>query len=374
MERREDLKLVSIIVLSYNSSDTISRALHSIFTQDYTNIEVIVADDGSEDFSREYLDRVCTNKYAASMSSIRIVANSENRGTVSNLWSALDVMSGDLFMIIGADDILHGPSVISKFASSFKEMNYEPLLIVGNSQMWNESLTEMTGVLPSPADRRVIKQQDAIELSKVLHSRCCIPIVATCFRKEFIKEARAFNKSYKYYEDYPTFLRMANLGICPAYINAIISVHPAGGIANGAVDYAIAHEFHKDRQRMWTEEANKRVLKSSASTMKAHRERLALERDILEKALKTAVEGSFAEAFRRLAFEQLRARAMRRANASLRFSILLLLLTVLLDLLGGVFAYIAVLSGISLAITLLSMIWYSAYAFYRASKRLLKEI
>jgi len=41
--------LLSVIIPSYNRSKSLQRALNSVFTQTYTNFEVIVVDDGSTD-------------------------------------------------------------------------------------------------------------------------------------------------------------------------------------------------------------------------------------------------------------------------------------------------------------------------------------
>ena len=50
-------ELVSVIIPTYNREDTICRAIDSVLNQTYTNIEVIVIDDGSADGTLDILEK-----------------------------------------------------------------------------------------------------------------------------------------------------------------------------------------------------------------------------------------------------------------------------------------------------------------------------
>lgn len=49
MEKKNELKLVSVLIPVYNAEDYIERFLVSLLAQSYKNIEVIVVNDGSID-------------------------------------------------------------------------------------------------------------------------------------------------------------------------------------------------------------------------------------------------------------------------------------------------------------------------------------
>ena len=64
--------LVSIIVLSYNSSNFIKKCLDSITNQDYDNFEIIIVDNNSTDETKKIL----ANLQLTSQS--KIILNSTN--------------------------------------------------------------------------------------------------------------------------------------------------------------------------------------------------------------------------------------------------------------------------------------------------------
>lgn len=49
MNKTED-ELISISILTYRNYRYLYEALESVFSQDYSNIELIVSDDGSDNF------------------------------------------------------------------------------------------------------------------------------------------------------------------------------------------------------------------------------------------------------------------------------------------------------------------------------------
>ena len=51
--------MISVIVPVYNAEEYLEECLESIKNQTYTNIEVILVNDGSTDGSREICERFC---------------------------------------------------------------------------------------------------------------------------------------------------------------------------------------------------------------------------------------------------------------------------------------------------------------------------
>ena len=49
----DNKKLVSVLMSAYNSEDSISNAIESIVNQEYSEIELLIMDDGSSDNTTE---------------------------------------------------------------------------------------------------------------------------------------------------------------------------------------------------------------------------------------------------------------------------------------------------------------------------------
>ncbi len=92
--------LISVIVPVYNVEKYIRKCLESILNQTYTNLEIIIVNDGSTDQSlsicREFADR----------DSRIILIDKENGGLSSARNSGLDIATGDFIAFVDSDDYL----------------------------------------------------------------------------------------------------------------------------------------------------------------------------------------------------------------------------------------------------------------------------
>ncbi|MEW6600576.1 MAG: glycosyltransferase family 2 protein, partial [Nitrospirota bacterium] len=94
--------LVSIAVITYNHEKFIAECLDSVLSQDYGNIEIVVADDGSTDGSHTIL-REYEKKYPGKFI-LRLSA--KNQGITRNTNVALYACSGKYIAWLGGDDLM----------------------------------------------------------------------------------------------------------------------------------------------------------------------------------------------------------------------------------------------------------------------------
>src|SRR4051812_44955101 len=107
---------VSIHMISYNQRQFLPEAIESAVTQNYPNLEVVVADDASTDGSTEILLDY-SQKYPGK---VIAVLGEKNVGITGNSNRALARCSGELIAIMGSDDVLL-PGKISAQVAWFEQ-------------------------------------------------------------------------------------------------------------------------------------------------------------------------------------------------------------------------------------------------------------
>ena len=96
-----DMKKISIIVPAYNAEKTIKRCLDSLIDQDYSNIEILVIDDGSSDNTYDIVE-----EYRKKNSNITLV-HQNNQGVSVARNKGLEIATGDYVMFVDSDDSLN---------------------------------------------------------------------------------------------------------------------------------------------------------------------------------------------------------------------------------------------------------------------------
>ncbi len=100
-------ELVSIGIITYNQEDLIGDCLQSCLNQTYDNFEVIVADDCSQDKTRDIIIQF-VEKYPGR---IRYIFNAVNLGITKNSNIVLRACKGTFVVLMGGDDELHSEKV-----------------------------------------------------------------------------------------------------------------------------------------------------------------------------------------------------------------------------------------------------------------------
>lgn len=91
-------KLVSVIIPVYNVEQYLGRCVNSVLNQSYTNLEIILVDDGSKDSSGILCDKIAKEDNRI------IVIHKKNEGLSSARNKALDNCCGKYITFVDSDD------------------------------------------------------------------------------------------------------------------------------------------------------------------------------------------------------------------------------------------------------------------------------
>ncbi len=98
---------VSVGIPVYNGSKSLERALNSILSQDYVNLEVVISDNCSTDNTQEIV-----LEYLARDRRVKYVRQELNLGATENFTKVFELTTGEYFMWAAADDF-RSPEFVS---------------------------------------------------------------------------------------------------------------------------------------------------------------------------------------------------------------------------------------------------------------------
>jgi len=243
--------LVSIVVVSYNSSNTVLETLESIKNQTYKNIELIISDDCSKDntvsICREWLE-----KNRDRFVGVKLLTAEKNQGVCANVNKANNATKGEWIKGIAADDILF-PNCISdniefavqhpeaRFITSFMSV-YNETFDEGNCIDHHRGTYDMT-VYEQPQE----KQLKAMAYYDYVQSPPCF------YKNELFKAVGGYHEEYVF-EDWPFFLDVLELGHRIFFMDKVTVGYRAHESASREPDkifkysFLISiHQFVKDR-------------------------------------------------------------------------------------------------------------------------------
>ncbi len=199
--------LVSVIVVTYNSSKFVLETLESVRKQTYSNIELIITDDCSTDNTLELCECwLKKNKY--SFVRTKIITAKKNTGIPSNCNRGVKRSKGEWIKFIAADDYLLERCIEDNLF--FIKENPEAKFVVSNllemncRGVLNEKSNEPNkGLLFYFSAKTFASQLKAyIRWPEFLNS----PTFFIC--RNLLKEIDYFDEDYRIYDDMPLIYRV----------------------------------------------------------------------------------------------------------------------------------------------------------------------
>lgn len=127
-------KKVAVIMSTYNGAKFVKEQLDSIINQTYSNIEIIIRDDGSKDNTVKIIEN-----YQRKHSNIKLITG-KNLGFIKSFFELLSLVEADYYSYADQDDIWL-PNKIQLAVDELNKLdNTVPNLAFGNSDYYDEKM------------------------------------------------------------------------------------------------------------------------------------------------------------------------------------------------------------------------------------------
>ncbi len=194
MDERQQ-PLVSVIIPAYRAAERIRETLDSVFAQTYTNLEVVLVNDGSPD--TEALEQAIRS-YGERLIYIR----QDNRGPSGARNTAIRAARGKYIACLDSDDI-YLPEHLARLVALLEEH--------GLDLVYSDSYFMRDGVHVGRSFERQ-PQSPPVTFEKLLTEECAVTTSAVVASRQAMIDAGLFDERYRRCEDFDLWLRMCFRG------------------------------------------------------------------------------------------------------------------------------------------------------------------
>jgi glycosyltransferase involved in cell wall biosynthesis len=207
---------ISIITVSYNSSDTIQETIESVLSQQDCNIEYIVVDGKSKDGTVDIIKKN-EPRFNGRMRWI----SEPDQGIYDALNKGIRLATGDIIGFLHSDDVFASSSVIKTIQETFEKTNadiaYGDLIYLDNKNQG-----------------KVLRYWKSQPFSLSLLFRGWMPAHPTVFmKKEIYEKQGGYDVSFSISADYDFMLRvLKDISLHYVYLPQVITKMSMGGVSN----------------------------------------------------------------------------------------------------------------------------------------------
>lgn len=215
----EKMSLVSVAVITYNSSKYVLETLDSIKEQTYQNIELIVSDDCSTDNTVE----LCRNWIEHNNDRFvrtEILTVEKNTGVAGNLNRAEVSCRGEWVKGIAGDDILM-PNCVQDCMDYVKE-HPDAIWLFGRCEAFGTN-DKRCKEIDAIFDYSFFSKTKEEQLHQLIFKGNCVPATTAFYHRERIKAIGVKNdERIPFIEDWPKWINLINAGVHFEFIDKII--------------------------------------------------------------------------------------------------------------------------------------------------------
>lgn len=217
--------LVSVYVITYNSSKYVIETLESIKNQTYQNIELIVSDDCSTD-STVQLCREWLNNNSTRFKRVELLIVDKNTGIAANCNRAEAACQGEWAKGIAGDDLLL-PNCIADCIEYINE-NQDTIVLFGKFKPFGDN-SENVKKVESWSDYSIFTKTSTEQLRELIFDKNSLPAPSAFINLKYLKSVGIVNdERIPSMEDYPKWINMIRNGIKFHFIDKYLVQYRVG--------------------------------------------------------------------------------------------------------------------------------------------------
>lgn len=194
--------LVTIVVVTYNSSKYVIDTLISIKDQTYSNLELIISDDCSTDSTIDICKNfILQNQDVQFVKNAKIVTTLKNSGITPNYNNGLKHAKGEWIKFIAGDDILL-PECIDEYVN-IAIQNNEKLYVSGIIPFETGGIN----ALPLIPDPNLLKGNADQQFKSLVTYGTFIAGPTIFVERNTLNKFGGFSEQYPFIEDFPLFIK-----------------------------------------------------------------------------------------------------------------------------------------------------------------------
>lgn len=201
--------LVSVVVVTYNFEEVVIETLESIKNQTYPRMELVITDDNSTDRTID-ICKEWIKKNKERFENIIVLENKKNVGPTRNYNNGLRAANGKWIKYI-SDDII-SPTFIAN-SIDIVNNNLDIEILFSQSKFffgkWNEQ--NFGELFPENKDLFKYNLSSEEQLEFMLE-RCYVAAPTNFIKKSLLEEVGYCNEKYKFFEDYPLWIKILETG------------------------------------------------------------------------------------------------------------------------------------------------------------------
>ncbi len=243
MEKNLEEILVSVPVITYNSSKYVLETLESIKAQTYQNIELIVSDDCSTDNTVE-ICRKWIEENKERFVRTELITSEKNTGVSANGNRGREACRGEWIKSIAGDDLLM-PNCIESYVNYVKQTP-EAIYIFSKVEAFDADSIRCEKY-NKLFNGDFFSQTTEEQLHQLLFDGNQIP-ASTCFynREKSVKLGIKNDERIPLLEDWPKWINLLRAGVEFHYIDMVLVKYRLGGIStNKLIQSPAVHRSHR---------------------------------------------------------------------------------------------------------------------------------